>query len=82
MREQPNLPSLGQRKAYLEIPTLRPEKILDVPLGIFGEAQHEIPLDLQLVNGFNCLMNLKKVAKQRSELWPCGSFPSSLQGNF
>lgn len=32
--------------AYLQVSALRPEKVLDVSLGVFGEAQHEISLYL------------------------------------
>lgn len=45
---------------HLEISALRPEKILDVTFGVFGEAQHEISLYLQLVDGLNGLMDLNK----------------------
>lgn len=31
---------------HLEIPTLGPEEVLDVPFGVFGEAQHEVTLYL------------------------------------
>ena len=44
---------------HLEVPTLGAEEVLDVALGVSGEAQHEVPLDLELVDGLNRLMDLQ-----------------------
>ena len=43
---------------YLEVSALGLQPVLDVPLGVSGEAQHEVSLDLQLVNGLDGLMDL------------------------
>lgn len=43
----------------LQVSALGFEPILDVALGISGETEHEVPLDLQLVDGLNGLMDLK-----------------------
>lgn len=44
---------------HLQISILRAEPVLHVTFGVFGEAQHEVPLDLQLVDGLNGFMNLR-----------------------
>ena len=43
---------------YLEVSALGLQPVLDVPLGVSGEAQHEVSLDLQLVDGLDGLMDL------------------------
>lgn len=45
--------------ADLQISALRFEPVLDVAFGISGEAEHEISLDLQLIDGLNSLMDLQ-----------------------
>lgn len=42
----------------LKVSALGFEPVLDVALGISGETQHEIPLDLQLIDGLDGLMDL------------------------
>ena len=43
----------------LQVSALGFQPVLDVALGISGEAEHEVPLDLQLVDGLDGLMDLK-----------------------
>lgn len=43
----------------LEVSALGLEPVLDVAFGISGEAEHEVPLDLQLVDGLDGLMDLE-----------------------
>jgi len=45
---------------HLKIPVLRADPVLDVAFGVSGEAEHEIPLDLKLVDGLDSFMNLKE----------------------
>lgn len=45
--------------ANLEVSALRFQPVLDVALGISGETEHEVPLDLQLVDGLDGLVDLK-----------------------
>lgn len=47
----------------LKVSALGFEPILDVALGISGETQHEVPLDLQLVDGLDGLVDLKGNAR-------------------
>lgn len=42
----------------LKVSALGFEPVLDVALGISGETQHEVPLDLQLIDGLDGLMDL------------------------
>ena len=51
------LPSAPRGPLHLEVPTLGAEEVLDVALGVSGEAQHEVPLDLELVDGLNRLVD-------------------------
>lgn len=44
----------------LEVSALGFEPVLDVAFGISGEAEHEVPLDLQLVDGLDRLVDLRK----------------------
>lgn len=44
--------------AYLEVSALRLEPVLDELLRVVTEAEHEVSLGLQLVDGFNSLMDL------------------------
>lgn len=44
---------------HLEVSALGFEPVLDVALWISGEAEHEVPLDLQLVDGLDGLMDLE-----------------------
>lgn len=46
-------------QAYLQIPALRLEPVLDKLLWITAEAQHEISLGLQLVDVLDSFMNLQ-----------------------
>lgn len=43
---------------YLEVSALRLEPVLDEVLRVVTEAEHEVSLGLQLVDGFNSLMDL------------------------
>lgn len=43
---------------YLQISALRLEPVLDEFLWVIAEAQHKVSLCLQLVDVFNCLMDL------------------------
>lgn len=43
----------------LEVSALGFQPVLDVALGIPGETEHEVPLDLQLVDGLDGLVDLK-----------------------
>ena len=52
-------PALPWRPLHLEVPALGAEEVLDVALGVSGEAQHEVPLDLELVDGLNRLVDLQ-----------------------
>lgn len=45
---------------YLEVSALRLEPVLDELLWVVTEAEHEVSLGLQLVDGFNSLMDLMK----------------------
>lgn len=44
----------------LKVSALGFEPVLDVALGISGKTEHEVPLDLQLVDGLNGLVDLKE----------------------
>lgn len=44
----------------LEVSALGFQPVLDVALGISGETEHEVPLDLQLVDGLDGLVDLRK----------------------
>lgn len=44
----------------LKVSALGFEPVLDVALGISGETEHEVPLDLQLVDGLDGLVDLKE----------------------
>lgn len=46
----------------LEVAALGLEPVLDVALWISGEAEHEVPLDLQLVDGLDGLVDLTQEA--------------------
>lgn len=46
----------------LEVSALGFQPVLDVALGISGEAEHEVPLDLQLVDGLDGLVDLKNAS--------------------
>lgn len=48
------------RLLNLEVSALGFEPVLDVAFGISGEAEHEVPLDLQLVDGLDGLVDLGK----------------------
>lgn len=45
--------------AHLEVSALRLQPVVDEALGVSGEAEHELPLGLQLVDGLDGLMDLK-----------------------
>lgn len=45
--------------ADLQISALGFEPVLNVAFGISGEAEHEISLNLQLIDGLNSLMDLQ-----------------------
>lgn len=47
---------------YLEVSALGAEPFLDEVLGLGAEAEHEVPLGLQLVDGLNGLMDLRRGA--------------------
>ncbi len=47
--------------ADLQISALGFEPVLDVAFGISGEAEHEISLDLQLIDGLNSLVDLQRI---------------------
>lgn len=47
---------------HLQVSALRLEPVIDEALRVSCEAQHELPLSLQLVNGFNGLMDLRERA--------------------
>lgn len=44
----------------LKVSALGFEPVLDVALGISRETKHEVPLDLQLVDGLDGLVDLKE----------------------
>lgn len=44
---------------HLQVPALRLEPVLDELLWIVAEAQHEVPLGLQLVDVLDCLVDLR-----------------------
>lgn len=44
----------------LKVSALGFEPVLDVALGISGETEHEVPLDLKLVDGLNGLVDLRE----------------------
>ena len=46
--------------AYLEVSGLWDEPVVDELLRVFREAQHELSVDLQLVDGLNRLMDLQQ----------------------
>lgn len=46
----------------LEVSALGFQPVLDVALGIPGETEHEVPLDLQLVDGLDGLVDLKHLS--------------------
>lgn len=47
---------------HLQVSALRLEPVVDEALRVSCEAQHELPLSLQVVNGFDGLMNLREQA--------------------
>lgn len=47
------------RYFYLEVPALGLKPIINETLRVSGKAQHELPLSLQLIDSFYCLMDLK-----------------------
>lgn len=51
---------LGRRASNLEVSALGFQPVLDVALGISGETEHKVPLDLQLVDGLDGLVDLKR----------------------
>lgn len=51
----------------LEVAALGLEPVLDVALGISGEAEHEVPLNLQLVDGLDGLVDLTQEPRQCRE---------------
>lgn len=44
---------------HLQVPALRLEPVLDELLWIIAEAEHEVPLSLQLVDVLDCLVDLR-----------------------
>lgn len=58
--------SYGTRCIHLQVSVLGAEPVLDVAFWIFGEAEHEVPLDLQLVNGLDGFMDLRKKYKYQT----------------
>lgn len=44
--------------SYLEVSALRLQPVIDEALWVSGEAQHELSLGLQLIDGLNGLMDL------------------------
>lgn len=48
---------------HLQVSALRLEPVVDETLWVSCEAQHELPLSLQLVNSFNGLMDLRGTSK-------------------
>ena len=50
----------------LKVSALGFEPVLDVALWISGEAEHEVPLDLQLVDGLNGLVYLERDGRHRA----------------
>lgn len=49
---------------HLEVAALGLEPVLDVALRISGEAEHEVPLNLQLVDGLDGLVDLTEEQRQ------------------
>lgn len=47
---------------HLQVSALRLEPVVDETLRVSSEAQHELPLSLQLVYSFNGLMDLREQA--------------------
>lgn len=45
------------------------DPVLYVALGVPGEAEHEVSLNLQLVDGLNSFMNLNKMFLKDVEEW-------------
>ena len=46
--------------AHLEVPALGLQPVVDEALGVPGEAQHELPLGLQLVYSLDGLVDLRR----------------------
>lgn len=53
---------------HLQVSALRLEPVLDELLWIVAEAQHEVPLRLQLVDVLDCLVDLRWKQHKRPRL--------------
>ncbi len=56
---------MREMKKYFEVSTLRLEPVLDEILWLVTEAEHEVSLGFQLVDGFNSLVDLM----ENSNIW-------------
>lgn len=52
--------SSHERQTHLEVSALGLQPVVDKALRISGKTQHELSLGLQLVNGLNGFMDLKR----------------------
>lgn len=52
---------------HLQVPALRLQPVIDETLRISGKAQHELSLGLQVIDGFNGLMDLKVTPTERNQ---------------
>lgn len=53
------------RSVHLQVSALRLEPVLDELLWVVAEAQHEVPLRLQLVDVLDCLVDLRGTQHKR-----------------
>lgn len=53
-------------QTHLEVSALWLQPVIDKALRISGKAQHELSLGLELVNGLNGFMNLRKIKQRKT----------------
>ena len=68
--------------AHLEVPALGLQPVVDETLGVPGEAQHELPLGLQLVYGLDGLVDLRREKGRTYNVNSCSHFNSTMARDY